>query len=44
MEAGQFPVQRVTITGGGGKDSVRIKREHLDAWIEGRPIELNPAA
>jgi len=38
IEAGKFPVRRVEITGSGGKDSVRIRREHLDAWIEGRPI------
>jgi hypothetical protein len=35
----KFPVSRVTITGSGAKDSARIKKEHLDAWIEGRPIE-----
>jgi hypothetical protein len=39
MGAGKFPVKRVPITGSGAKDSARIKREHLDAWIEGRPIE-----
>lgn len=38
MEAKAFPVRRVKITGSGAKDSARIKREHLDAWIEGRPI------
>lgn len=38
MASNKFPVMRVPITGSGAKDSARIKREHLDAWIEGRPI------
>ena len=38
MGAGRLPVQRVAITGSGAKDAVRIRREHLDAWIEGREI------
>lgn len=39
IEKNKFPVKRVAITGSGAKDSVRIKREHLDEWIETPPIE-----
>lgn len=38
LELEKFPARRVAITGSGAKDAVRIKREHLDAWIEGREI------
>ena len=38
MEENKFPVKRVTIRGTGIKNSSRIKREHLDAWIEGKSI------
>lgn len=39
MEAGAFEVRSVTITGSGTKDNARIKREHLDAWIESCPLK-----
>lgn len=38
--AEKFPVKRVVIRGNGAKDSARIKREHLDAWIEGREMPV----
>jgi len=44
IELGKFPASEVSITGTGARPSVRIRREHLDAWIEGRPIEHSPAA
>lgn len=37
IELGRFPARKVPVTGG-RRSPVRIKREHLDAWIEGKPI------
>ncbi|HEY8961686.1 MAG TPA: helix-turn-helix domain-containing protein [Luteolibacter sp.] len=36
IKLGRFPFHQVPVS---GQKSIRIKREHLDAWIEGRPIE-----
>ena len=41
---GKFPVHRVTIKGSGAGTAARIKREHLDAWLEGCPVEEMPPA
>lgn len=40
MKQGKFPVHRVSISGTGSMTSARIKREHLDAWIESSPLEV----
>lgn len=42
MEAGRFPVFHPEVSPGSRKSSPRIKREDLDAWIEGRPIISAP--
>jgi hypothetical protein len=39
VSLGKLPASPVSITGTGKSPSVRIKREHLDAWIEGRPVK-----
>ena len=36
IKAGKFPAYRVEITGAGRKENIRIRRESLDAWIEGQ--------
>ncbi len=36
IKAGKFTAYRVEITGAGRKENVRIRRESLDAWIEGQ--------
>lgn len=36
---GRFPVARVSVR---GAPEPRIRREHLDAWIEGRDITFPP--
>ncbi len=38
IKARKFPAYRPKITAEGGSRSVRVRREHLDAWIEGREI------
>ena len=43
MKLGKFPVRRVAISGSGSATSARIKREHLDAWLESAPLEVEPA-
>lgn len=43
MAQDKFPVRRVSITGSGSATSARIKREHLDAWLESAPLEVEPA-
>ena len=42
MEAGRFPAFYPEVSPGSRKGSPRIKREDLDAWIEGRPIVSAP--
>jgi len=40
MENKKFPARRVPVTKSDAESkSVRIKRDHLDAWIEGRPMD-----
>lgn len=36
INLGHLPHSKVSIVGTGARPSIRIKREHLDAWIEGR--------
>jgi excisionase family DNA binding protein len=42
IDLGKLPKGKVDLEGTGKKPSVRIKREHLDAWIEGREIQHSP--
>lgn len=34
IESGQLPHSKMSITGNGRRPAIRIRREHLDEWIE----------